>query len=187
MSEIVYDVLEAGDDTNLQRQPEKEESICLVMPPPVTESDDDGDAGDDNSEKTETSAPSGSSLPLIPALMSEPARAHRASKAVKTANLLKPKVMSAFYVSDEARTSSIPESQIPSLISLTASASTEDEIRKVDADVPIFSLAGSSEGVNPAAGIKRSLRNKGIWSSAQGGNQAAATQKPKNKDNSMKE
>ncbi|KAK3784701.1 hypothetical protein RRG08_032156 [Elysia crispata] len=165
-----------------------DESLSLVMPPDENKSDDDDmDAGDDKSAPSDQS---GSSLPLIPALMSEPNRTQK-SHSTCTTDLLKPSTTSLFYSSDQCRASStsetLPRSQNPSMRPAEKLASTtEKEVFEVDTEVPIFSLAGSTEDASTGAGIKKSLRNKGIWSTGQEGHESLPKEAPQIKDNSAK-
>ncbi|RUS73501.1 hypothetical protein EGW08_018741 [Elysia chlorotica] len=154
----------------------KDESFCLVMPPTESESED----GDDS-----PSTQSGSLLPLIPALMSVPTTA---KKSHNMANFLKPSATSSFYSSAQTQVFSDPESlsqsQKHNLRQIGNMAPTlEKKDDEGDIEVPIFSLAATPNDASPDARVKKTLRNKGIWSSGQEDKKKEVSQA---KDNSAK-
>ncbi|GFS11225.1 NMDA receptor regulated 2 [Elysia marginata] len=169
-----------------ESRPVTKEDVRLVIPSATS--------GCDSRASINTTEPVQSTesfLPLIPALMSEPTGAYKSQNA---ADLNKPGATSLFYTSDQTPASPSPQDSKPgaqnsSLDTGPSVPSTAElEHHEEESDVPIFSLAATSDAAGRGAGVKRSQRNKGIWSSGQEEDlQNPPQQRLKSKDNTAKD
>ncbi|GFO47575.1 little elongation complex subunit 2 [Plakobranchus ocellatus] len=180
-------VQEGEDVPAAQPDPEPETEPYQVLPSIDSGSDRNNDAVPDR--EMDTPKALSSSLPLIPALMSEPPnKDHKAEKSLDVKEINAPKLDMApkFYVGDAGMSTSNSESKLlGSSSSKEALAYKGDKTDSDIGDVPIFSVADLCDDVDEDNGSKRLARKKGIWLTEQ--QKMQPKQKSVIKDNSVKE